>query len=102
MAAIQVASSGKGAKNRTHGRELCSTGTKGRARFFTSHQAKAALEKKLKAHTREFKNNLDALTRRGSYRRPHRRSVLSRARSWRGRVRRACRHSYRSPGTDAQ
>ena len=35
--------------------------------------------------------------RRGSCRRPHGRSVLSRARSGRGRVRRACRHSYRSP-----
>ena len=43
-----------------------------------------------------------AHARRGSCRRPHRRSVLSRARSRRGRVRRACRHSYRSPGADAQ
>ena len=43
-----------------------------------------------------------AHARSGSCRRPHRRSVLSRARSRRGRVRRACRHSYRSPGADAQ
>jgi len=58
-----VTLSGKGAKNRTRGRELRSTGTKARARVASSHESQAALVKKLKAHARVLENKLDARTR---------------------------------------
>jgi GAF domain-containing protein len=52
MGAIQVASSGKGAKSRTHGRKSRSIGTKARTR--QAHNPRTDLEEELKACRREL------------------------------------------------
>ena len=44
----------KGAKSRTHGRKLRSTGTKARTRVNREHESRGQLEKKLAARTREL------------------------------------------------
>jgi hypothetical protein len=53
MGAIQVSSSRKGAKGRTHGRKSRSTGTKARTRR-RGHEPRAELEKTLNARTQEL------------------------------------------------
>ena len=53
----------KGAKSRTHGRKLRSTGTKARTRVGRGRHPRADLEKKLEAHARELERKLDARTR---------------------------------------
>ena len=53
----------KGAKSRTHGRKLRSTGTKARTRVGRVHEPRTELEKKLEAHARELEKKLDARTR---------------------------------------
>jgi signal transduction histidine kinase len=58
-----VSLSRKGAKDRTQGRQLRSTGTKARARVASSHESEAALVKKLKAHARDLEKKLEAHTR---------------------------------------
>src|SRR5262245_26972903 len=61
MGAIQVASSRKGTKSRTHGRKLRSTGTKSKGVACSDEQA--ALVKKLKAHAGDLEKKLEARTR---------------------------------------
>jgi signal transduction histidine kinase len=61
MEAIQVTSSRKGAKSRTHGRKLRSTGTKSKGVARSDEQA--ALVKKLKAHAGDLEKKLEARTR---------------------------------------
>jgi GAF domain-containing protein len=61
MGAIQVTSSRKGAKSRTHGRKLRSTGTKSKGVARSDEQA--ALVKKLKAHAGDLEKKLEARTR---------------------------------------
>ena len=51
----------KGAKSRTHGRKLRSTGTKARARAASSPQSQADL-KNPKAHARDLEKKLDLRT----------------------------------------
>ena len=46
--------SGKGAKSRTHGRKLRSTGTKARARVSNEPNSLIELKKQLEARTREL------------------------------------------------
>jgi GAF domain-containing protein len=71
MGAIQVTSSRKGAKRRTQGRKLRSTGTKVRTRVGQVPKPRAELEKNLKAHARELENKLDARTRELTEAREH-------------------------------
>jgi hypothetical protein len=54
MGAIQVTSSWKGAKNRTNGRKLRSTGTKARAHVRNGPNSLVELKKQLEARTREL------------------------------------------------
>src|SRR5690348_758646 len=54
MGAIQVTSSRKGAKSRTHGRKSRSTGTKARARVGNEPNSLIELKKQLEARTREL------------------------------------------------
>src|SRR5262245_14570285 len=54
MGAIQVTSSRKGAKSRTHGRKSRSTGTKARARVSDGPNSLIELKKQLEARTREL------------------------------------------------
>src|SRR5262245_60563347 len=61
MGAIQLASSGKGAKSRTHGRKSHSTGT--RSKGVARSDEQAALVKKLKAHACELEKKLEARAR---------------------------------------
>ena len=49
----------KGAKKRTHGRKLRSTGTKARTRVAASGASQAALIRKLKARARDLEKKLD-------------------------------------------
>src|SRR5437764_12466133 len=58
-----VALSRKGAKSRTGGRKLRSTGTETRKRFASSRESQAALIKKVKAHTGDLEKKLEACTR---------------------------------------
>jgi hypothetical protein len=60
---VQVILSRKGAKKRTHGRKLRSTGTKARTRVGRSPDSRAELEKKLKAHASDLEKKLEARTR---------------------------------------
>ena len=53
----------KGAKSRTHGRKLRSTGTKSRTRVGRVREARTELEKKLASHAHELEKKLDARTR---------------------------------------
>jgi signal transduction histidine kinase len=53
----------KGAKSRTHGRKLRSTGTKTRTRVAASGASQAALVKTLKARVHDLERTLDARTR---------------------------------------
>jgi GAF domain-containing protein/CheY-like chemotaxis protein len=57
-----VALSRKGAKRRTHGRKLRSTGTKAGTRVGASDESQAALITKLKAHARDLARKLEACT----------------------------------------
>jgi hypothetical protein len=57
-----VTLSRKGAKSRTHGRKLRSTGTKARTRAVSSRASQAALIKKLKAQARTLEKKLEART----------------------------------------
>jgi two-component system, NtrC family, sensor kinase len=54
MGAIQVTSSRKGAKSRTHGRKSRSTGTNARARVSNASNSLVELKKQLEARTREL------------------------------------------------
>ena len=54
MGAIQVASSRKGAKRRTHGRKLRSTGTKAATRVGQVRKPRADLERQLETYKREL------------------------------------------------
>jgi signal transduction histidine kinase len=58
-----VTSSRKGAKSRTHGRKLRSTGTRKRARVVSTSQSQPALVKKLKARAHDLEKKLEARTR---------------------------------------
>src|SRR5262249_41296700 len=60
--AIQVASSRKGAKSRTHGRKSRSTGTKATTRVASSDDSQAALISKLKEHAGDLEKELEART----------------------------------------
>jgi two-component system, NtrC family, sensor kinase len=59
MGAIQVTSSRKRAKSRTHGRKVRSTGTKARPRVSRIREPRGELEKKLEARTRELAEALE-------------------------------------------
>ena len=53
----------KGAKSRTHGRKLRSSGTKTGTRVGRAREPRTELEKKLASHARELEKKLDARTR---------------------------------------
>ena len=57
-----MALSRKGAKSRTHGRKLRSTGTKARTRVAASGASQAALIKKLKTRASDLEKKLDTRT----------------------------------------
>ena len=59
----EVTLSRKGAKSRTHGRKLRSSGTKARTRVGRVREPRTELEKKLEAHARELEKKLEARTR---------------------------------------
>jgi GAF domain-containing protein len=61
--AYEGALSRKGAKNRTHGRKLRSSGTKGETLVGRAREPRTELEKKLAVHARELEKKLDARTR---------------------------------------
>jgi DNA-binding FrmR family transcriptional regulator len=61
----------KGAKSRTHGRKLRSTGTKAGKRVALSGESQAALIKKLKASARDLEKTLDVRTRQLAKAREH-------------------------------
>jgi hypothetical protein len=63
MGAIQVTSSRKGAKGRTHDRKSRSTGTKARTRGGRAREPRTQLEENLKARARELENKLDTSNR---------------------------------------
>src|SRR5262245_7808227 len=59
MGAIQVASSRKSAKSRTHDRKGRSTGTKAKTRVASSADSQAVLIRKLKAHAGDLEKELE-------------------------------------------
>ena len=61
--ADEVTLSRKGAKNRTRGRKLRSSGTKTRTRVGRVREPRTELEKKLAAHARDLEKKLEAHTR---------------------------------------
>jgi hypothetical protein len=61
--ADEVTLSRKGAKSRTHGRKLRSSGTKARTRVGRVSEPLTELEKKLRARARELERTADARTR---------------------------------------
>src|SRR5262245_16681797 len=71
MGTIQLASSGKGAKSRTRGRKLRSTGTNARTRDGRARDSRTQQEKKLKARARELENKLDTSNRELNEARQH-------------------------------
>jgi GAF domain-containing protein len=66
-----VTLSRKGAKSRTHGRKLRSTGTKARTRAGRGRESRVELGRKLEALTRELEKTLDARTRELAEAREH-------------------------------
>src|SRR5262252_1909947 len=61
--AAGVTLSRKGAKSRTGGRKLRSTGTKAKTRAVSTSQVQPALIKKLRAHADDLEKKLEARTR---------------------------------------
>jgi GAF domain-containing protein len=61
----------KGAKSRTHGRKLRSSGTKTGTRVASSSESQAVLIKKLKARARDLEKTLDVRTRQLAEAREH-------------------------------
>ena len=66
-----VTLSRKGAKSRTRGRKLRSSGTKAKARVGRIGEPRTELEKKLEAHARELEKKLDERTRELTEAREH-------------------------------